>query len=294
MYKPICIFSLFLTFTIFVMPVYAEKNIPAGSFSNDKCISCHEKSTPEIVTGWRASTHAGFDSNKKAQVDCTSCHGKEHTGSAERARKNTACINCHGGESSLVHSYITSKHGVIATIEGPNWDWSAPLTEGLYRSPTCAYCHLHNSDHNVSTKIGPWNPQQTPKRDNPDITKAREEMGFVCADCHSARFITTYLDTGDRMLEVGRMKVREAATVIANLEKKGLLPVKQVNRHGELPEIRYVFEEMRLVHMKNLWYGIAHQSPDYQWWNGHPALDQDLLHIKALSTRLRRQQLIHQ
>ena len=33
-------------------------------------------------------------------------------------------------------------------------------------------------------------------------------------------------------------------------------------------------------HLRNVYLGIGHQSPDYQWWHGQPALDGDLLRIK--------------
>ena len=36
-----------------------------------------------------------------------------------------------------------------------------------------------------------------------------------------------------------------------------------------------------LQHLRNLRLGVAHQSPDYQWWHGHPALDGDLLRLKG-------------
>jgi len=38
---------------------------------------------------------------------------------------------------------------------------------------------------------------------------------------------------------------------------------------------------MQSLHLKNLYLGIGHQSPDYQWWHGQPALDGDLLRIKG-------------
>jgi hypothetical protein len=35
-------------------------------------------------------------------------------------------------------------------------------------------------------------------------------------------------------------------------------------------------------HARNVRLGVGHQSPDYQWWHGQPALDGDLLRIKGL------------
>jgi len=33
--------------------------------------------------------------------------------------------------------------------------------------------------------------------------------------------------------------------------------------------------------LKALFLGVSHQSPDYHWWHGHPALDGKLLQIKG-------------
>ena len=56
----------------------------------------------------------------------------------------------------------------------------------------------------------------------------------------------------------------------------------------DLAAARTYFERMRSQHLKNVWLGIGHQSPDYQWWHGQPALDGDLLHIKGALGELRR------
>ncbi len=289
------IFVRFLIGIFFVVPVTAGQNIPEGTFSHGECLTCHQKSTPEIVNAWDSSAHGENYSGKKEAADCTSCHGNEHKGSAKKARKNSACINCHGGPKSPINnSYITSKHGVISTIESPKWDWSRPLADGFYRSPTCAYCHLYAGNHNMSGKIRPWNPLKTDEGKKRETAEARDSIESVCSDCHSPRLITTYFKTGNRMFEIGQMKTREAANVIDDLEKDGLLKVTQVKENREESKIRQVFEKMRTVHMKNLWYGVAHQSPDYQWWHGQPALDEDLLHIKALSTRIKRKEFIKQ
>lgn len=37
---------------------------------------------------------------------------------------------------------------------------------------------------------------------------------------------------------------------------------------------------MREIRFDNLVLGVGHQSPDYQWWLGHPAMDGDLVKIK--------------
>jgi hypothetical protein len=34
-------------------------------------------------------------------------------------------------------------------------------------------------------------------------------------------------------------------------------------------------------HLRNVRLGAGHQSPDYQWWQGQPALDGDLIRLRG-------------
>ena len=44
------------------------------------------------------------------------------------------------------------------------------------------------------------------------------------------------------------------------------------------------------IHFNNVYLGVGHQSPDYQWWHGQPALDGDLINIKSMISDLQRRE----
>jgi len=242
---------------------------PAGAFSQSECLACHEEISPALVADWRATAHAA--------VECAACHGARHDGAAARARQDGACTGCHGGpDASLVRSHTTAKHGVIVAIEGQRWDWRRPLADANYRAPTCAYCHVHDGDHRVGRRIA--------RSENPAAADpARERMAAVCGDCHSPRYVATLFAAGERMVEIGRMKLREATAVVAAVDRDF-----GDREAGELAELHCLLTTMADTHLRNLYHGVAHQSPDYQWWYGQPALDGDLLRIKAAATRIAR------
>ncbi|MFZ3174628.1 MAG: hypothetical protein WA146_07005, partial [Thiobacillus sp.] len=77
---------------------------------------------------------------------------------------------------------------------------------------------------------------------------------------------------GARMIEVGNMKQREALTLLTRA--RGEFPA------AALAEMEAHYASLQ-KHLRNLRLGVAHQSPDYQWWHGHPALDGDLLRLKG-------------
>ncbi|MEA2079636.1 MAG: multiheme c-type cytochrome [Pseudomonadota bacterium] len=188
------------------------------------------------------------------RADCVACHGERH-GLLPGARGDAACTGCHGGE--VAHSYESSKHGVIVGLERPAWE--RPLQRGAYRAPGCAYCHVHAADHG-DTMAGERGPS------------ARE---WVCGGCHAPRFVADQFAAGDDLLAIGRLKEAEAVAVAA--------------RHPDGPAAVANLLAGLQRHLRNLRLGAGHQSPDYQWWHGQPALDADLIRLRgALAQEERR------
>jgi hypothetical protein len=179
------------------------------------------------------------------RADCVACHGGRH-GALATTRADAACTGCHAG--AVAHSYATSKHGVLTRIGRP--DRTLPLRRGNYRAPGCAYCHLHDRNHGDA------------------LDRGRDEGGalVVCGACHAPRFVSEQLAAGDRLTAIARLKVEEAESVAAR-HRAGPAAVA-----GELASVAQ--------HLTNVRLGAGHQSPDYQWWHGQPALDGDLIRIR--------------
>jgi len=116
---------------------------------------------------------------------------------------------------------------------------------------------------------------------NSETEKVQDNTRAVCQDCHSPRYITRLFENGEAMLEIARKKVREAEAVIEQ--------AKKTFSEDQLVPAKKQFEKMQ-HHFKNVHLGVGHQSPDYQWWHGQPALDGDLLRIKDSIGELHRLQ----
>jgi hypothetical protein len=246
----------------------ADVSIPEGTFENSACMECHQQHSAELVAAWQESVHA----QTETLASCVDCHGNTHGKAAARARQDGACMDCHGGaDSPVIHSYTTSKHGVLVRLEQDEWDWDRPLELANYRAPGCSYCHMHKGNHNVSASVRVWNAME--EIDAAERERVQDAMRAVCQECHSPRYVTRLFDNGEQMLAIGRMKVHEAAAVIELAEGE--------YTGSELTEAREHFVRMQSLHLKNVYLGIGHQSPDYQWWHGQPALDGDLLRIKG-------------
>ncbi len=150
---------------------------PAGPFTDAKCVTYHERESIDLVGDWKGGPHRASSCAPPAMATGTA------RGGDPQARQDDACLSCHGGASGLVdRSYLTSKHGIIVTMESPLWGGTRPLSGAAYRASSCVYCHLHQGRH------GGADPKA------------------ACLDCHSPRFTGTMgagggMDPGNRRPE---------------------------------------------------------------------------------------------
>jgi hypothetical protein len=227
-------FFIFILAFVSIQIHAANKSAPTGMIENKACIQCHKKHTPKLIKDWKKSIHA----STKPVTNCVACHGKLHQQAASHARRDSTCIDCHGGKKApVVHSYTTSKHGVIMQLEKNSYDWQQPLSLANYRAPGCSYCHLHKGKHNVNSMI------RRSLMDNSEASKVEGRISSVCYDCHAPRYITQLLANGESMLEIARKKVREATNLIEQVSKNF--------SESELRPARQRIEKMQ-QHLRNV------------------------------------------
>ena len=134
---------------------------------------------------------------------CDSCHTR-HRFDPDEARRPEACITCHlGPPHPDDETFFASAHGKLYLAEGDQWDWSKSLTKGNYPGSTCVYRHQSGGEHKTRRLHEATLSTEDPFRDT------------VCVGCHSPRFGSRYWQSGERMIQLGRMKLREAAAAIA-------------------------------------------------------------------------------
>jgi hydroxylamine dehydrogenase len=70
-----------------------------------KCVDCHKRVTPNIVSDWKLSKHS------KNDVDCSACHGDTHTSAKDVANVQIptpeTCAQCH---AERVKQFSAGKH----------------------------------------------------------------------------------------------------------------------------------------------------------------------------------------
>ncbi|MBI5898596.1 MAG: hypothetical protein HZB40_05170 [Rhodocyclales bacterium] len=168
------------------------------------------------------------------------------------------CVECH--EDGAKKSWALSKHGVIFQLEAGR---------ERRRAPDCAGCHRVEA----TTPTVPHYGKKASRE------HAREAAQDSCRACHSPRYTTGQNAAAQRGIEIGLMKRREAAALLASARKETSGP--------ELARIEALYVALE-GNLRDLRLGLAHQSPDYQWWLGQAALDGSLLRIKGALGEARR------
>lgn len=174
----------------------------------------------------------------------------------------TTCTDCHA--DSAKKSWALSKHGVIVKLEAGR---------ERQRAPDCAGCHTVEA-------AAPTLPHYRRKASR---EQARLAAWDGCRACHAPRYTTEHHAAAQRGLEVGQMKQREAAALLDAARKE--------TTGAELAHIEALHAGL-LGNLRDLRLGLAHQSPDYQWWLGQAALDGSLLRIKGALGEARRARAI--
>jgi hypothetical protein len=173
-----------------------------------------------------------------------------------------ACVDCHGDGAQK--SWALSKHGVITRLDAGR---------ERRRAPDCAGCHAIEA----ATPATPHYGRKASRE------QARDTAWNACRACHSPRYTTEQQAAAQRGLDIGAMKQREAAALLAAARRE--------TAGAELARIEALDAALQ-GNLRDLRLGLAHQSPDYQWWLGQAALDGSLLRLKGALGEARRTRAI--
>lgn len=210
------------------------------------CAQCHENRVAQFMDEKRYGfpSHAlameraldakHFADKPKAEVaaclqchsvatKCDSCHTRHRFAAAE-ARRPETCVTCHSGPPHPDDdSYFASAHGKKYLAEAAKQDWSKPLAKGNYATPTCAYCHMHEGQHQVADKTI-WKFGLLEVNPNSSGNELRRAAWVkVCSDCHEAGWSAQQLKGLDRERKQAWAKLYKAEHALKDLRGKNLL-----------------------------------------------------------------------
>ncbi len=134
--------------------------------SASNCVSCHEKTTPQIVKDWQISQHF------KEEVACDACHGDKHSSASDVDKVSLptpeTCAECH---AQRVEEFKKGKHAAAwAALKAMPTTHAAPmaLIDGL---KGCGGCHKIGLKDEAALK---------------DLKKAGAGFGVASCDaCHT-------------------------------------------------------------------------------------------------------------
>jgi hydroxylamine dehydrogenase len=202
------------------------------------CDACHAQAGATDAKYWSEAEQKYVDtSSLPYRNGCMACHTR-HAFNLTEARKPEACYTCHmGPDHPNFEAYMSSKHGSIYAARGAAWDWTVPMAQSQYETPTCAYCHMVYADsagqrtvsHNMTRKIIWGMGLQAAAGSLADLTllpanqAKRDEMVRVCVRCHSEDKARGYLESADAHKLAGDALVVEARDLLAGLYRDKLI-----------------------------------------------------------------------
>ncbi|MEK6634812.1 MAG: multiheme c-type cytochrome [Planctomycetota bacterium] len=174
---------------------------------------------PEVEVTACATCH-GIAENR-----CDGCHTR-HDFSLAEARKPNNCGICHTGLDHYEYEmYRESYHGMIYESEQHTWDWTKPMKPANYKTPTCAFCHMKDGEHNAqkASTINSHMGTALVDRGAPKFKESRQNWINTCKGCHSPRFAADQLEAMDEAVKVSFVKWREAMKIVVDLYNDGML-----------------------------------------------------------------------
>jgi hypothetical protein len=141
--------------------------------------------------------------------------------------------------------------------------------------------------------------------------RERARMLDVCAKCHTRAFAARQLADGDAVQKESKALVDEAAGIVRDLDRLGLLDPAPSSRRphplaGQKLELgpQMLYEdlsrpEVLFFRMKKFFYvtaykGVFHQNPDYAHWYGNAPLKLTLSELRSESALLRKLKILEE
>ncbi len=267
-----------------------------GLASCDACHTRHLFSAREAKQPQACRTcHMGID-HPQWEMYSASKHGVrfllKQTGMLPETVAAPTCQTCHMQEGN--HEVRTAWGFLAVRLPMPKDKiWA------LARATILQALGVLDPDGNPTARLEVVKAADVVRLTDEDWQKERDKMVRTCNRCHSVNFAKAELEKGDQMIREADLLMAEAIRMIADLYKDGILE-KPKNYAYPFPDLLTfhdaptVIEQklflMFLKHRMRTFQGTFHANPDYAFWYGWSAMQQDLTEIKEMAQQLRRAQ----
>ena len=264
----------------------------------------------------------------KYGMDCQNCHTR-HMFSKKEAQEPEACMTCHiGFDHAQWEMWSGSKHGVAyllsREIDPKNKD-RAPKCQTChmqdgnhrvmtawgflgvrlpeadkewmgYRATILKGLGVLDADGQPTGRLDVVKAGQLARLDKASFDTERKRITDVCMDCHSANFVNENMKNADQMLKAADKLFAEAIDTVSGLYKDGIIKSKDGRQYPDLLEfydvythVEEILYEMFMDHRMKTFQASFHMFPDYATWYGYSKMQKDLVEIKELAVKMRKE-----
>ena len=265
-----------------------------GIASCDSCHTRHTFSAEEARQPQACQTcHMGFD-HPQWEMYSSSKHGVRYVLKQNKILPaDTAAPTCQTCHMQKGNHEVRTAWGFLAV--------RLPMPDDIIwkqdRTTVLQAMGVLDPAGNATKRLDVVKAAQVARLTQEDWQKERDKMVATCNQCHSTNFVKSELQKGDRIIKDADHAMAEAIRVVAALYKDGII-AKPKNYSYEFPDlltfndaptpIEQRLFNMFLEHRNRTFQGTFHNSPDYAWWYGYSALQEDLTNIKYMADDMRR------
>ncbi len=240
------------------------------------CQQCHGSTIGVLKDGrldpttW-PNTGIGRINPDGSKGSCTACHSR-HAFSREQARQPENCGKCHmGPDHPQIEIYKESKHGILfeANRGHLNMDKDEWVAGKDYNTaPTCASCHMgatpqRPSTHDVGARIS-WTLRPVVSKKLENWEKRRDGMKNVCVQCHSPKYVDSFYQQFDAVIDLYNNKFAlPAKSIMDDLYKENLLTRTPFDE-----TLEWTYYELWHHEGRRARHGASMMGPDYTQWHG--------------------------
>ncbi|NMX23870.1 cytochrome C [Dissulfurirhabdus thermomarina] len=260
------------------------------------CQNCHTRhafSKAEALEPEACQTcHMGFD-HAQWEMWSGSKHGVTYLMNRaiapDRRDRAPKCQTCHmpGGD----HRVFSAWGFLAVRLPEDDAEWMG------YRATILKGLGVLDPEGNPTARLDIVKAGKVARLTKAAFDEERARFVKVCEKCHSPNFVRENFKNADLMVKEADKMLAEAIEIVAGLYKDGVIERREgapaypdlLTFYDVNTKIEEVLYEMFMDHRMKAFQAGFHMNPDYATWYGFAKMKKDLVEIRELAAKMRRE-----
>ncbi len=260
------------------------------------CQNCHtrhafsklEASEPEACK----TCHMGFD-HAQWEMYSGAKHGVTYLINRDVDPENKVraprCQTCHMPEGN--HRVFSAWGFLAVRLPEDDSEWMG------YRTTILKGLGVLDPEGNPTSRLEVVKAGKVARLSKAEFDAERKRYVNICQQCHSPNFVSHNMKNADQMIKEADKLFAEAIEIVAGLYRDKIISRKKdapaypdlLSFYDVNTRIELNLYEMFMDHRMKTFQGAFHLNYDYSTWYGYAKMKKDLVEIKELAEKMRRE-----